>query len=97
MSLQPVQVLSAGADEERAETARLVSEFFCRYCFIFLIYTIFCLQSSFIGAVAIGDLVKSTLGPKGMVRCKFIFGINVNYTRCMDATCVVLFLVHYTI
>lgn len=25
-------------------------------------------QSSFIGAIAIGDLVKSTLGPKGMVR-----------------------------
>lgn len=26
------------------------------------------LQSSFVGAIAIGDLVKSTLGPKGMVR-----------------------------
>ena len=26
------------------------------------------LQSSFIGAIAVGDLVKSTLGPKGMVR-----------------------------
>ncbi|RKP06644.1 T-complex protein 1 subunit beta [Thamnocephalis sphaerospora] len=25
-----------------------------------------CLQSSFIGAIAVGDLVKSTLGPKGM-------------------------------
>lgn len=25
------------------------------------------LQSSFVGAIAIGDLVKSTLGPKGMV------------------------------
>jgi len=24
------------------------------------------LQSSFVGAIAIGDLVKSTLGPKGM-------------------------------
>lgn len=24
--------------------------------------------SSFVGAIAIGDLVKSTLGPKGMVR-----------------------------
>jgi hypothetical protein len=24
-------------------------------------------QSSFVGAIAIGDLVKSTLGPKGMV------------------------------
>jgi len=45
MSMQPVQVLSYGADEEKAETARL---------------------SSFVGAIAIGDLVKSTLGPKGM-------------------------------
>lgn len=25
------------------------------------------LQSSFVGAIAVGDLVKSTLGPKGMV------------------------------
>ena len=25
-------------------------------------------QSSFVGAIAIGDLIKSTLGPKGMVR-----------------------------
>jgi len=38
-------VLTQGADEEKAETARL---------------------SSFVGAIAIGDLVKSTLGPKGM-------------------------------
>uniref|UniRef100_A0A183S8H6 T-complex protein 1 subunit beta n=1 Tax=Schistocephalus solidus TaxID=70667 RepID=A0A183S8H6_SCHSO len=44
-ALQPVNVLSAGADEEKAETARV---------------------SSFVGAIAIGDLVKSTLGPKGM-------------------------------
>jgi chaperonin GroEL (HSP60 family) len=27
-----------------------------------------CLQASFVGAMAIADLVKSTLGPKGMVR-----------------------------
>ncbi|XP_043943939.1 T-complex protein 1 subunit beta isoform X1 [Protopterus annectens] len=45
MSLAPVNIFRAGADEERAETARL---------------------SSFVGAIAIGDLVKSTLGPKGM-------------------------------
>jgi T-complex protein 1 subunit beta len=45
MSLQPMHILSAGADEERSETARM---------------------SSFVGAIAIGDLVKSTLGPKGM-------------------------------
>ncbi|VDN17775.1 unnamed protein product [Dibothriocephalus latus] len=44
-ALQPVNVLSQGADEEKAETARV---------------------SSFVGAIAIGDLVKSTLGPKGM-------------------------------
>ncbi|KAJ6651395.1 hypothetical protein lerEdw1_020968 [Lerista edwardsae] len=45
MSLAPVNIFKAGADEERAETARM---------------------SSFVGAIAIGDLVKSTLGPKGM-------------------------------
>ena len=46
MSLNPVQVLRAGAEEDKAEHARL---------------------SSFVGAIAIGDLIKSTLGPKGMV------------------------------
>lgn len=45
LSLNPVQVLSQGAEEEKAEIARM---------------------SSFIGAIAIGDLIKSTLGPKGM-------------------------------
>uniref|UniRef100_A0A8B9GWM2 T-complex protein 1 subunit beta n=1 Tax=Astyanax mexicanus TaxID=7994 RepID=A0A8B9GWM2_ASTMX len=45
MSMAPVNIFKHGADEEKAETARL---------------------SSFIGAIAIGDLVKSTLGPKGM-------------------------------
>ena len=29
---------------------------------------VLCSQSSFVGAIAISDLVKSTLGPKGMVR-----------------------------
>ena len=29
--------------------------------------------SSFVGAIAIGDLVKSTLGPKGMVRSLAFF------------------------
>jgi T-complex protein 1 subunit beta len=28
--------------------------------------------SSFVGATAIGDLVKTTLGPKGMVRLFFL-------------------------
>lgn len=45
MSLNPVHILKAEAEEEKAEIARL---------------------SSFVGAIAIGDLVKSTLGPKGM-------------------------------
>lgn len=45
MSLNPVSIYNPGADEEKAEIARL---------------------SSFVGATAIGDLVKSTLGPKGM-------------------------------
>jgi len=44
-ALNPVQILSQGAEEEKAEHARM---------------------SSFIGAIAIGDLVKSTMGPKGM-------------------------------
>uniref|UniRef100_A0A3Q3J1U0 T-complex protein 1 subunit beta n=1 Tax=Monopterus albus TaxID=43700 RepID=A0A3Q3J1U0_MONAL len=45
LSMAPVNIFKHGADEEKAETARL---------------------SSFVGAIAIGDLVKSTLGPKGM-------------------------------
>ncbi|KTG32819.1 hypothetical protein cypCar_00040565 [Cyprinus carpio] len=45
LSMTPMNIFRHGADEEKAETARL---------------------SSFIGAIAIGDLVKSTLGPKGM-------------------------------
>jgi len=45
VSLQPIHVLSGGAEEEKGETARL---------------------SSFVGAIAIGELIKSTLGPKGM-------------------------------
>lgn len=45
MSFNPINVLHQGAEEDRAETARM---------------------SSFIGAIAIGDLVKTTLGPKGI-------------------------------
>lgn len=45
VSLQPFSMYKPGADEEKAENARL---------------------SAFVGAIAIGDLVKSTLGPKGM-------------------------------
>ena len=45
MALNPVNIYKQGAQEERAETARL---------------------SSFVGSIAVGDLVKTTLGPKGM-------------------------------
>lgn len=55
VSLNPVRVLKADADEEKAETARL---------------------SSFVGAMAVGDLVKSTLGPKGMD--KILWGVGRN-------------------
>lgn len=54
--LNPIQILKTGAEEEKAETARL---------------------SSFVGAIAIGDLIKSTLGPKGMDKillCQDNFG-----------------------
>lgn len=55
VSLNPVQILNQGAEEERAETARL---------------------SSFVGAIAIGDLIKSTLGPKGMDKILQSFSKN---------------------
>lgn len=45
VALNPVQIMSGGAEEERSETARL---------------------SSFVGAMAVGELVRSTLGPRGM-------------------------------
>eukprot|EP00795_Rhopilema_esculentum_P005035 gene5035-144_t len=44
-SMNPINILKYGAEEEKAESARM---------------------SSFVGAIAIGDLVKTTLGPKGM-------------------------------
>ncbi|XP_053201636.1 T-complex protein 1 subunit beta-like [Panonychus citri] len=43
--LKPIQVMKPGADEEKAEAARI---------------------SSFVGAITVGELVKTTLGPKGM-------------------------------
>lgn len=63
MSLAPVNIFKAGADEERAETARL---------------------SSFIGAIAIGDLVKSTLGPKGMDKILISGGRDSSVTVTND-------------
>lgn len=55
VSLNPVRILKAEAEQEKAEIARM---------------------SSFIGAIAIGDLVKSTLGPKGMD--KILVGMGRN-------------------
>ncbi|CAH8872233.1 unnamed protein product [Trichobilharzia szidati] len=60
LSLQPINILSSGADEEKAETARM---------------------SSFIGAIAIGDLVKTTLGPKGMDKILLSSDDNVEVTN----------------
>uniref|UniRef100_A0A6I8PXA7 T-complex protein 1 subunit beta n=1 Tax=Xenopus tropicalis TaxID=8364 RepID=A0A6I8PXA7_XENTR len=63
LSLAPVNIFKAGADEEKAETARL---------------------SSFIGAIAIGDLVKSTLGPKGMDKILLSSGRDSTVTVTND-------------
>lgn len=38
-------------------------------------------MSSFIGAIAIGDLVKSTLGPKGMDKILVSCGRNAGQVR----------------
>lgn len=38
-------------------------------------------MSSFIGAIAIGDLVKSTLGPKGMDKILVSCGRNIGQVR----------------
>ncbi|NXI24855.1 TCPB protein, partial [Sterrhoptilus dennistouni] len=63
ISLAPVNIFKAGADEEKAETARL---------------------SSFVGAIAIGDLVKSTLGPKGMDKILLSTGRDSSVTVTND-------------
>ena len=41
------------------------------------------MQSAFVGAIAIGDLIKSTLGPKGMVSMRG-FGCCVDYVIMMS-------------
>jgi len=61
-SLNALRMFKQGADEEKAEVARL---------------------SSFVGAMAIGDLVKSTLGPKGMD--KILWGMG-NGTGTVEVT-----------
>ncbi|KAM7116057.1 LOW QUALITY PROTEIN: T-complex protein 1 subunit beta-like [Molossus nigricans] len=63
LSLAPVNIFKAGADEEKAETAHL---------------------SSFIGAIAIGDLVKSTLGPKGMDKILLSSGQDTSFMVTND-------------
>lgn len=145
VSLNPVQILNQGAEEERAETARLVSAqsiffvgnlahffsfavlasptsfawgysmfFFEAFFSTFLLRSLVCksnlshpaftvianlrtdwkvfrfvvskcflilyFQSSFVGAIAIGDLIKSTLGPKGMV--KYLYYCNLLFFYC---------------
>jgi hypothetical protein len=73
--MTPVQILDSEATEERAENARLVRGPLCpplTSCTSLTAHTRARLagervQSLFVGAIAIGDLVKSTLGPKGMV------------------------------
>ena len=65
-------VLQQGASEDKGETARMVS---CANLFVDADVGRVpqadsnLLQSSFVGAMAIADVVKSTLGPKGMVCC----------------------------
>nr|AFK10639.1 putative chaperonin containing TCP1 subunit 2 (beta) variant 1 [Callorhinchus milii] len=63
LSLAPVSIFTPGADEEKAETARL---------------------SSFVGAIAVGDLVKSTLGPKGMDKILMSGGKDSSVTVTND-------------
>lgn len=64
LSLNPVQVLKHGADEEKSEIARM---------------------SIFVGAIAIGELVKTTLGPKGMDKILLSAGHNeMNVTVTND-------------
>lgn len=49
------QIFTDGAQEDKGEMARLVSIFF-----------LINFQQSFVGAIAVADLVKTTLGPRGM-------------------------------
>lgn len=84
-------VLGQGAEEQKGETARLVSVVCLELCpdddtalvvisnsavAESIMRPLLCssvasglsyLQASFVGAMAIADLVKTTLGPKGMV------------------------------
>lgn len=53
----------------------VIANFVVSKCFLILYF-----QSSFVGAIAIGDLIKSTLGPKGMV--KYLYYCNLLFFYC---------------
>jgi hypothetical protein len=54
---------------------------------IFTFAALYCaFQSSFIGAIAIGDLIRTTLGPKGMVSYFFMM-LGIFLLLCMAASC----------
>ena len=60
------QVYKDESSEEKGELARLVP--------------IHNLQHVFVGAIAISDLLKTTLGPKGMVIHKMTLGQNPSFS-----------------
>ena len=58
------QIFDEGATEDKGEMARMVSFFSQRNTPI--VRLLIGVQQSFVGAIAVADLVKTTLGPKGM-------------------------------
>lgn len=47
-------------------------------------------MSSFVGAIAIDDLVKSTLGPKGMAKILFAYGRSAGQVEFTNAGATIL-------
>ena len=75
MAMNPIQVLRGGAEEEKEIDFKMIHylEFLKNNYKNYLIIGLKSSKqaetarlSSFVGAIAIGDLVKSTLGPRGM-------------------------------
>lgn len=71
-------MLQQGASEEKGENARMVSLACLQLCGVVALTRnirafVPTQQAAFVGAMAIADLVKSTLGPKGMVRASVLF------------------------
>ncbi len=64
-ALNPIPLYKQGVEEEKSELARLVNESSSYQNKKIVFFISF--QSCFAGAMAVGDLVKTTLGPKGMV------------------------------